>query len=203
MSAKGMLVAMLAGTVLVMLVGARRSAPEQPVPPPAWPPETPWLSREAAAQLVGPGGRPGRLFADMIGCAQLPTEGEPGPASPKRERLPMEAKPGDDDDERARMIREAEDFVRAQGYTDAPPSVFGDAIVREWIEGSLEDRRGLLEPRAHRAYASGGEWIVVFRYRDPKYAERGRALKMRAGQTPAFRHQDQDLDFMGPSTNAA
>lgn len=110
----------------------------------------------------------------------------------------MDAIPGDDDDERARIIREAEDFVRAQGYTDAPPSVSGDAIVRESIEGSLEGRRGMLEPRALGAYGSGNEWTVVFRYRDPKWAGRGRALNMRAGQTPWFVHQDLNLDHIGP-----
>jgi hypothetical protein len=96
--------------------------------------------------------------------------------------------------ERARAIHEAEDFVRAQGYTDAPPSVSGDAVVREGIEGTVADRRGMLEPRAVRAYASGGEWVVVFRYRDSQFAGRGRALKLRPGQTPSFVHQDTVLE---------
>lgn len=80
MSAKGMLVAMVAGTALVMLVGARHSAPERPVPSPARSPETPWLSREAAAQLVGPGILPGPLFAEM-------TLGGPAPSQAARDRV--------------------------------------------------------------------------------------------------------------------
>lgn len=71
---------MVAGTALVMLVGARRSAPEQPVPLPARPPEEPWLSREAAAQLVGPDGRLGPLFADI-------TLGGPAPSQAARDRI--------------------------------------------------------------------------------------------------------------------
>jgi hypothetical protein len=98
------------------------------------------------------------------------------------------------DAERARAIRGAENFVRAQGYTDAPPSVSGDAVVREGIEGTIADRRGMLEPRAVGAYASGGEWVVVFRYQHSQLAGRGRALKLRAGQTPSFAHQDMVLD---------
>ena len=98
------------------------------------------------------------------------------------------------DAERARAIREAEEFVRAQGYTDAPPSVSDDAVVREGIEGTLADRRGTLEPRAVRAFASGADWVVVFRYQDSQNAGRGRALKLRAGQRPAFEHQDMILE---------
>lgn len=103
------------------------------------------------------------------------------------------ARPGDAagiDDERARAIREAEDFVRAQGYTDAPPSVTGSAIVAEGIEGTLEQRRGMLEPRALRASGGNGEWTVIFRYVDVRFAGRARALRLRAGRTPTFAHQD-------------
>jgi len=108
--------------------------------------------------------------------------------------MTADSEPPGADAERARAIREAENFVRAQGYTDAPPSVSGDAVVREGIEGTVADRRGMLEPRAVRAYASGGEWVVVFRYQDSQFAGRGRALKLRAGQTPSFIHQDMVLE---------
>lgn len=91
-------------------------------------------------------------------------------------------------------MREAEDFVRAQGYADAAPSASGDAIVREGMEGTLAERRHMLEPRAVRAYSNGRAWVVVFRYQDSQLAGRGRALELRAGQTPAFVHQDLVLE---------
>jgi hypothetical protein len=108
--------------------------------------------------------------------------------------MTVDSEPRGADAERARAIREAEDFVRAQGYTDAPPSVSGDAVVREGIEGRVADRHGMLEPRAVRAYASDGEWVVIFRYQDSQFAGRGRALKLRVGQTPSFVHQDMVLE---------
>lgn len=57
-----MLGAMVASTVAVVLVGARRSDPPRPAPAPARPHETPWLTPDAAAQVIGPGGRLGPLF---------------------------------------------------------------------------------------------------------------------------------------------
>jgi hypothetical protein len=69
-----MLGAMAAGTVAVLLLGARWSEPSRPATPPARPHETPWLSPEAAAQIIGPGGSLGPLFAGT-------SFGEPVPAA--------------------------------------------------------------------------------------------------------------------------
>ena len=60
--------------------------------------------------------------------------------------MTVDSEPRRADAERARAIREAEDFVRAQGYTDAPPSVSGDAVVREGIEAGLPIAAGCSSP---------------------------------------------------------
>nr|MBA3454460.1 hypothetical protein [Deltaproteobacteria bacterium] len=57
---------MICGTVLVMVVGARDARPVRPTPVPARWVEAPWLTREASAQLIGPGGTLGPLFAGVI-----------------------------------------------------------------------------------------------------------------------------------------
>src|SRR5688572_7410625 len=88
----------------------------------------------------------------VIGCGQAPASRPP--MGRERPSMTVESEPRGADAERARAIREAEDFVRAQGYTDAPPSVSGDAVVQEGIEGTVADRRRMLEPRALRAHAS-------------------------------------------------
>lgn len=113
---------------------------------------------------------------------EAPVPEEPSP--------PVPAQPSEPEDGRARAIREAEAFVRAQGYADTPPTVSGDDIVHEGIEGTMEDRRNMLDPHAVRATESNGEWAVVFRYRDPELAGRGRMLRLRPGQRPSFVHQD-------------
>lgn len=86
----------------------------------------------------------------------------------------------------------AEAFVREQGYTDVPPTVEGDAIVPEGIEGSVEDRLGTLQPRSVAAVQEGeGEgWLVVFPYAAGEHEGRGRAVRLRAGQSPRLVHQD-------------
>ncbi len=96
----------------------------------------------------------------------------------------------------ARALAEA--FVRAQGYADTPPSVSADAIVHEGIEGTLEDRLGMLEPSAVEVSREGEGWRAVFRYRDARYAGRGRVLRLPAGETPHFVHQDFLLSALGP-----
>jgi len=72
MSAKAWLAAMVAGTALVVLVGARHDpAPVAPAPPA---PETPWLTREEAAEIVAPDGSLGPLSAGVVigGTPPLP-----------------------------------------------------------------------------------------------------------------------------------
>lgn len=64
MSAKAWLGAMVAGSVLVLVMGARRD-PAPPSPAPRLPLETPWLTPEAAAEIVAPGGGLGPLFAGV------------------------------------------------------------------------------------------------------------------------------------------
>jgi hypothetical protein len=56
-----MLWTMIAGSVAVMLIAARRPDP-RPAPTPPRAHERPWLSREAILQIIGPDG-PGPLFA--------------------------------------------------------------------------------------------------------------------------------------------
>lgn len=79
MSARVLLGVMIAGTALVMLAGARPPPPPRPsAPEPAR--ETPWLSREAAREIVGPGGALGPLFADVF-------LGGPAPSAATRARI--------------------------------------------------------------------------------------------------------------------
>lgn len=73
MSAKVWLAAMVAGSVVVIVAGSRERP--DPLPPePRLPPESPWLSREAAAEIVGSGGSLGPLFAGVTlgGSPPLP-----------------------------------------------------------------------------------------------------------------------------------
>src|SRR5262249_44125416 len=126
----------------------------------------------------------------VIGCGQPPAPPSQPRLTAEQPSLTADSQRPGTDAERARAIREAEDFLRAQGYTDAPPSASGDAVGREGLEGTVADRRGMPEPRAVRACASGGEWVVVFRYQDSQLAGRGRALRLRAGQPPSFVRRD-------------
>jgi hypothetical protein len=80
MSAKTMLCAMVAGTALVMLVGARREPSASKASAPRRVEAQPWLSKEAAAQIVGADGRLGPLFAGV----EL---GGPAPSIEVRERI--------------------------------------------------------------------------------------------------------------------
>jgi hypothetical protein len=79
MSAKGMLVTMVAGTALVIVAGARSAEPQR-APEVTAPPEVQWLSREAAAQIVGPSGELGPLFSDVV-------LGGPAPSPAARARI--------------------------------------------------------------------------------------------------------------------
>ena len=134
------------------------------------------------------------LVLVLVGCGS--TAVTPAPTS---EPAPMEVvtatvtatEPSVPTEDEARAA--AESFVRAQGYTDAPPTVIGDQVVHEGIEGSLEDRRHTLEPHAFSVSPTASGWTAVFRYQDPQYAERGRLLVHDAEGTH-FIHQDMLLD---------
>jgi hypothetical protein len=80
MSARSILGAMIVGSVAIMFVAARR--PERPAPAPVAPRahERPWLSHEAAAQVIGPGGTLGPLFAGV-------SLGGPSPDAATRARI--------------------------------------------------------------------------------------------------------------------
>lgn len=73
MSAPVWLAAMIAGTVVVLAAGRR---PDPAPPPPARPPavESPWLTPEASAQVIGSNGAPGPLFTGVLigGTPPLP-----------------------------------------------------------------------------------------------------------------------------------
>jgi len=73
MSAKVWLVAMVAGTALVVLVGARHDSPP-PAPEPVVEPERPWLTPEAAREVIGADGGLGPLFTGVVlgGTPPLP-----------------------------------------------------------------------------------------------------------------------------------
>ena len=71
---------MIAGSVAVMLVVPRRPEPPAKPAPVARSLERPWLTREAAAQIVGPAGSLGPLFSDV----EL---GGPAPAPVVRTRI--------------------------------------------------------------------------------------------------------------------
>lgn len=131
-------------------------------------------------------------LAVVLGCGgpeDAPEESiAPEPVTePEREAPPPPPAPEDD---RARAIRIAEEFVRAQGYADAPPSVPESEIVHEGIEGAIADRQNTLDPHAVSASGQGEEWMVFFRYVDPRHGDRGRALRLQAGRPPSFVHQD-------------
>lgn len=80
MSARGMLIAMVGGSALVISLGARRDGPT-PQPSRREPPhERAWLSREAAAQIIAPTGGLGPLFAGVV-------LGGPAPDAAVRERI--------------------------------------------------------------------------------------------------------------------
>jgi hypothetical protein len=139
-------------------------------------------------------------LALLAACGGEPASPEPSPApvatpapAPPPEPTPT-TPPASQAEARAAVIAEAEAFIRAQGYTDVPPTVTGDEIAHEGIEGTLEDRRGMLEPRAVSAAGDDAQWSVVFRYRDPRFAGRGRLLRMVRGRRPAFVHRDLVLD---------
>src|SRR5690242_6881957 len=80
MSAKGMLIAMVGGAALTVFLGTRRGDPPKELPPAHSPVEDPWLTNEAAAQLIGPSGELGPLFKDV-------TLGGPAPSPEVRQRI--------------------------------------------------------------------------------------------------------------------
>lgn len=124
-----------------------------------------------------------------------PSAGEPSvdtPSPEPREEPTVDEPEGDG--ARARAIRIAEVFVRAQGYTDVPPTVPDEEIVHEGIEGSIDMRLNMLEEHAMTASGEGDDWMVIFRYRDPRSAGRGRAVQLRGDAAPRMVHQDVVLD---------
>ncbi len=80
MSARGMLIAMVGGSILVISLGARHDGPSPQAPRREPPHERAWLSREAAAQIIAPAGGLGPLFAGVV-------LGGPAPDAAVRERI--------------------------------------------------------------------------------------------------------------------
>jgi hypothetical protein len=66
MSGKAWLAAMVAGTALVVLVGARHDTAPPPEAAPRALPETPWLTREATDQVIAADGNLGPLFTGVV-----------------------------------------------------------------------------------------------------------------------------------------
>lgn len=65
MSARGIVATLIVGSTFVLLIGARRDPPRPPARVVERTYERPWLTREAAAQVIGAGGRLGPLFAGI------------------------------------------------------------------------------------------------------------------------------------------
>ena len=113
-----MLCAMVAGTPLVILLGAR-SEPvrEEPAPPPIHH-ERPWLAPEAAAEIIADGGAPGPLFDGI----EL---GGPAPPPEVRARIAAFARAHDVDleleiaDDELVAVRFAVTFGGCCGYEGA------------------------------------------------------------------------------------
>ena len=80
MSTKRLLFATVLATALIIIVLMRRSEPARQATVHAPRAETPWLSREAAEQIIGPGGTLGPLFSDVM-------LGGPVPAPEVRARI--------------------------------------------------------------------------------------------------------------------
>lgn len=57
----------------------------------------------------------------------------------------------------------------------------------------------MLDLHAVHAAGADGQWSVAFRYRDPRYAGRGRLLRLQSGQRPSFVHQDLILSAFAPN----
>src|SRR5262245_49912682 len=71
MRVKGLLFAMVAGSVLIMAAFRREPEPEaakEPEPEK----EVPWLSREATNQIIGGDAMPGPLFDDLLLGSPVP-----------------------------------------------------------------------------------------------------------------------------------
>ena len=75
-----MIVTMVAGTGLVVWLGSRHHDEPEPPPAPARAPDPEWLSKAAAAELVGSDAGPGPLFAGL-------TIGGPAPSPEARARI--------------------------------------------------------------------------------------------------------------------
>ncbi len=96
---------------------------------------------------------------------------------------------------RSEAVALAEEFVCANGYTDAPHTQDLDQITLESIEGSselaaiLRERRGTLLPRAYGVSRSEHGWTVGFRHREGP-ATVGRAVTLNAfGKNLRMQHQ--------------
>jgi hypothetical protein len=113
-------------------------------------------------------------------------------------------------------IRTAEEFIKDNGYTNAPPTEDKSKLVPESIDGGIDNeglkhRRDTLEPRAYgviQGGRSGDGWYVVFRFNrdnpeyrqimtdfEQTYEKYGRAVVMdRLGENLRVEHQDIGLE---------
>jgi hypothetical protein len=112
-----MVAAMIAGTVLVVVAGAR-SPTTQRAPPQPPPPEVPWLTPEAAAQVVAPGGGLGPLFegVELGGPAPSPAQRARIAAFARDHRVAIELEV---DDGELAAVRFAVTFGGCCGYEGA------------------------------------------------------------------------------------
>jgi hypothetical protein len=117
-SAKGMLGAMVAGSVLVVVAVSRLDSAPPPPTTPQRPYDVPWLTPDAAAQLIGVGGTLGPVFSDL----EL---GGPAPSSIVRTRIAEFARANDVEidlevvDRRLAAVRFAVTFRGCCGYEGA------------------------------------------------------------------------------------
>ena len=85
MGTRTTIIAMVAGTALVIGFGRRHDAPKKPAPAPPKVKEEAWFPQEAAAEVFGAQGEPGPLFAGV-------TLGGPAPADAVQQRIEKFAK---------------------------------------------------------------------------------------------------------------
>lgn len=125
----------LAGSVVVMVIAARRFSPATAAAaePGVRAHERPWLARETLDEIFGDGGGPGRLFADM-------TIGGRAPSAESRARIAKFAKDNNVEirfethDDELVAIRFAVTYGGCCGYEAADS--LGRRLGRPWTEAS-------------------------------------------------------------------
>lgn len=112
---------------------------------------------------------------------------------PEPTKQTTQAKQNPSENDEAKAIRLAEEFIKRNGYTEAPAEKdkikFESSEISEDVEKILQSRHNTLEPKAYGiSYhtKSGKGWTVVFKYNEEymktvtemDLKDRGKALTM-------------------------